>query len=89
MFANCTSLTKAPDLLATTLEPRCYQTMFLNCTSLNYIKMLATDISSTTGLSYWVYNVAANGTFVKAAEMASLPTGINGIPEGWTVQDDI
>ena len=89
MFANCTSLTKAPDLLASTLEARCYQAMFQNCTSLNYIKMLATDISSTTGLSYWVNGVAANGTFVKAASMTTLPSGVNGIPEGWTVQDDI
>ena len=34
MFYNCTSLTKAPSLPATTLNVYCYQDMFYGCTSL-------------------------------------------------------
>ena len=39
MFSGCTSLTKAPELPATTLETACYQNMFLDCSKLNYIKV--------------------------------------------------
>ena len=34
MFYNCTSLTTAPSLPATTLTSYCYSSMFYNCTSL-------------------------------------------------------
>ena len=34
MFQNCTSLTTAPELPATTLEASCYREMFYGCTSL-------------------------------------------------------
>jgi hypothetical protein len=34
MFDGCTSLTKAPDLPATTLAVNCYYAMFRGCTSL-------------------------------------------------------
>ena len=87
MFRDCTSLTTAPDLLSTTLVQRCYYQMFYGCSNLNYIKMLATDISATYCLSNWVSGVANSGTFVKAASMTTLPTGSDGIPSGWTVED--
>ena len=87
MFSGCTSLTTAPELPATTLAQACYRFMFYDCTSLNYIKMLATDTSAIQCLNSWVSNVPSGGTFVKAASMTTLPTGINGIPSGWTVQD--
>ena len=47
--------------------------------------MLATDISASSCLANWVSGVSSTGTFTKAASMTSLPTGINGIPSGWTV----
>ena len=84
MFEGCTSLTTAPELPATTLAVGCYGYMFEDCTSLNYIKMLATDVSADSCLYWWVYNVPSSGTFVKDAS-TTLPTGINGIPDGWTV----
>lgn len=87
MFRMCVNLTTAPELPATTLAEGCYLEMFLGCTNLNYIKMLATDISATDCLKYWVNNVASTGTFVKNAAMTSLPTGTSGIPSGWTVQN--
>ena len=85
MFYGCTSLTTAPELPATTLKNYCYYYMFYDCSSLNYIKMLATDVSANNCLTNWVTNVATSGTFVKDAS-ATLPTGINGIPDGWTVE---
>ncbi len=84
MFYGCKSLTKAPDLPATTLPSNCYTFMFQGCTSLNYIKMLATSISSSNCMQGWVSGVAPSGTFVKDASV-TLPTGDNGIPDGWTV----
>lgn len=87
MFAGCMALTTAPELPATTLADYCYTSMFNGCRNLNYIKMLATDISATNCLQAWVVNVVSSGTFVKDASMTTLPTGGSGIPTGWTVID--
>ena len=85
MFQDCTNLVTAPELPATTLANNCYQQIFYSCTNLNYIKCLATDISANGCLSNWVYNVASTGTFVKNSAATWNVTGLNGIPEGWTV----
>ena len=87
MFRGCTSLTTAPELPATTLANSCYVYMFYGCSNLNYIKMLATDISAINCLSNWVGGVAETGTFVKHPQMTTLPSGVNGIPNGWTVEN--
>lgn len=84
MFNGCTSLETAPALPATTLMQFCYCAMFAGCEKLNNIKMLATNISASKCLSDWVKDVAATGTFIKAAS-ASLPFGKDGIPSGWNV----
>ena len=57
---------------------------------MNYIKMLATDISATYCLNDWVYGVYSNGTFVKHPDMleSELDRGPSGIPEGWNVIND-
>ena len=86
MFSNCTGLTSAPALPATTLTNNCYQYMFSGCTSLSAITCLATDISADGCTSNWVKGVAVRGTFTKASGV-SWPSGSNGIPSGWTVQD--
>lgn len=88
MFYSCTSLVKAPELPATTLAQSCYENMFYNCTNLNYIKCLSTDISATDCTKGWVNGVASSGTFVKDANMSSWSTGINGIPNNWTVDNE-
>lgn len=36
MFSNCTSLTTAPALAATTLAESCYENMFYGCTALTW-----------------------------------------------------
>lgn len=87
MFYNCKDLTKAPQLPATTLAEYCYYEMFNGCTSLNHIECLATDISASSCTAYWVDGVSSSGTFVKHPDMTSWPTGVSGIPSGWTVQD--
>ena len=92
MFSGCTSLTAAPELPAATLDNWCYYRMFYGCTNLSSITMLATNIPENVGcLRDWVSGVASTGTFTKAAslvqgsEAGQIPTGISGIPEGWTV----
>ena len=89
MFRDCTSLTSAPALLATTLVKECYYDMFRGCTKLNSVTMLAMgfEAEATDCLTNWLEGVAATGTFTKAASMESLPTGVSGIPSGWTVQN--
>ena len=87
MFNGCTSLISAPELPATILAEGCYEYMFKNCTSLNYIKCLATNIDANDSTLDWLSNVSLDGTFVKASSMTSWPTGSNGIPTGWTVED--
>lgn len=86
MFVDCSGLTKAPELPAAVLKTNCYRDMFKDCTSLNYIKCLATSLTGLNTLTDWVYNVSPAGTFVKHPDTA-WTTGVNGIPEGWTVED--
>lgn len=87
MFMGCTSLHNAPELLAPTLVSQCYSQMFEGCSKLNYIKMTATDIASSTApLMNWVKDVAIDGTFVKNAS-TTIPTGTSGIPQYWDVID--
>ena len=88
MFSGCILLTTAPELPATTLADYCYDTMFYNCSSLNYIKCLATDITATNCTVGWVKDVSSTGTFVKNPNMSSWRTGTDGIPSGWTVEDE-
>ena len=87
MFTDCANLTKAPMLTATVLKERCYSWMFMNCKKLQQITMLATNISAKDCLAVWVIGVASTGTFTKAKNMTSLPSGSDGIPKGWTIKN--
>ena len=49
--------------------------------------MLATNISAEGCLESWVEGSSTTGTFIKASAMNSLPTGNNGIPTEWTVEN--
>ena len=85
MFRGCTSLTTAPSLLATTLTVRCYANMFAECTNLNSVTCLATSgVNQNYSTNYWLNRVSSTGTFTKAANV-SWPSGVSGIPNGWTV----
>lgn len=90
MFSGCNNITIAPELPAEILTSYCYRNMFFSCYKLQYIKMLATDITANGCLIKWVYGVGNTGTriFVKNALMTTLTIDSeNGIPTGWTVQD--
>ena len=84
MFYGCTSLTTSPILPAAELVTSCYYQMFYGCSSLSRITCYNT-IVQVNSLSDWVYGVAANGTFIKAASVNNWPTGASGIPNGWNV----
>jgi len=88
MFEDCTGITAAPDLPAETLKSGCYKEMFSGCEKLVSIKCLATDISASGCTTDWVYHVpSTTGTFTKASSMTGWTTGANGIPTGWTVNN--
>ena len=87
MFQECTNLTTAPELPATTLTKYCYYKMFSGCTNLNSVTCLATDISALDATTDWLENVAATGTFTKAAGASWTIDSPSGIPTGWTVND--
>ena len=87
MFGGCTSITTSPVLSASKLVDDCYSNMFYGCEKLNKITMLAEDITASYCLNNWVNGVAASGTFVKHPNMDTLTIGVNGIPEGWVIDD--
>jgi hypothetical protein len=87
MFSNCTNLTTAPVLPAGTLVESCYSYMFANCSKLNSVTCLATNISATDATTYWLQWVAATGTFTKAAGVTGWSSDGNGIPSGWTTKE--
>lgn len=83
MFTECSGITTAPVLPAQTIGNLSYDTMFFHCSSLNYIKCLATN-PNVDALEDWVTGVAGSGTFVKDAN-TTWSTGTSSIPSGWTV----
>ncbi len=86
MFSDCKSLATAPLLPANMLVQGCYAYMFHGCEILNNITCLATNISASECTDSWLEGVAVSGTFTKA-DGVTWPTGISGIPSGWTVVD--
>ena len=85
MFDSCRNLGRAPRLPATTLVTGCYNRMFYHCYGLNYINAQFVTTPSTTYTDGWVSGVASTGTFVKNANATWNVTGVDGVPEGWTV----
>lgn len=92
MFKGCTSITTAPMLPANSVESAgCYSEMFKGCSSLNSISVGALSWSESPYTPYayvqdFSQGVAATGTFTKSST-ANIPTGDNGIPTGWTVNN--
>lgn len=87
MFNGCTSLVTAPALPATILVDQCYFHMFNRCYKLISVTCLATNISAQYCTTNWLNNISSTGTFTKAASMNNWTTGVNGIPENWTIVD--
>ena len=63
MFSNCTSLTQAPELPATTLANNCYAHMFVYCTSLTQ----APELPATTLANNCYYKMFSNCTSLTQA----------------------
>lgn len=84
MFSYCTSLTTAPDLNARDVPYGAYELMFQE-SGVNHIKCLGLSFDNRATFG-WVSGLGSQGTFIKAAS-ATWETGINGIPDGWEVQD--
>ena len=83
LFQNCTSLTSAPELPATTLEQACYAHMFQGCTSLTYIKIHVMSWNAADATD-WVADVSSTGD-IWMPSGATWSATDSGIPATWTV----
>ena len=87
LFNDCSSLTDAPELPATTLADNCYNSMFNGCSNLSSITVGFSDWPASSSPTYnWVNGVAASGTFTCPSGLSDL-RGANCIPTGWTKTD--
>lgn len=84
MFTNCSKITNAPELPATTLVESCYKNIFYRCENLNSITVYADDISATNCTTDWLYGVASSGTFHNLGSATYTTDSTSGIPSGWT-----
>lgn len=86
MFYSCSNFTTISDLPFKVLNRYCYQDMMLK-TKVNYIKMLATDISAGSCIKNWLYNVpnVSTSIFVKHIDAQWTTTGNSGVPTNWTI----
>ncbi len=66
LFEHCSSLTKAPELLATTLADKCYQNMFCGCTNLTKAPELP---ATTLATSCYVRMFSGCENLAKAPEL--------------------
>lgn|GEM_PF-5254176 len=87
-YRGCTSLMKAPDISSViSVGQQGFYAMFYNCSSLNYVKCLASsfyedDTTSNAATYAWLSGVSSTGTFIQA-EGVTWPRGASGIPTGW------
>lgn len=92
MFAECTSLVNAPVLPADYIPTSSYDSMFSGCTSLTSITCYATGMAGNSqnygSTRWWTRGVPESGTFTRKTGATFWPTGVNGIPTGWTVIDN-
>ena len=86
MLAQSNNLQVGPLLPAETLVTGCYSYMFYHSYQINNIRCLATNISATSCLYYWVEGAPSTGTFVTPSS-TNWSTGRSGIPSGWTRVD--
>ena len=67
---NCTALTAAPALPATTLVEKCYYRMFYNCTALT----AAPELPATTLVEYCYYQMFSSCTALTTAPVLTATT---------------
>ena len=85
MFYGCSSLTQAPVLPATTLATGCYESMFYECTKLNYVKVGFTNWNPTSATSNWLPE--NTGTFECPQELIDNTSErtTSTVPSSWTM----
>ena len=72
-------------LPAETLVKDCYKQMFYNCAQLSSINASFTTTPGTEYTTQWVKGVSSEGTFIKNTDATWDVSGVNGVPDGWTV----
>lgn len=83
LFEYCQGLTTGPELAANNVVSTSYAFMFMGCNNLSSIKC---TMPTAVEQQSWVQGVGTTGTFIKHPD-ASWPTGRDGVPEGWTVEN--
>ena len=86
MFRSCTSLTTAQRMSASTMTDGSCEYMFYGCSNLSAITCFARRPTAWEQTRSWVQGVAASGVFTKS-ENTSWPSGVDGVPSGWTVYE--
>lgn len=79
MFADCTSLTTAPELPATTLADDCYSEMFNNCTSLT----TAPELPAATLKLYCYHSMFAGCTKLNYIKMLATDISASSCLYNW------
>ena len=85
LFEYCQRLTTGPELAANNVVSTSYAFMFMGCNNLSNIKC---TMPTAVEQQSWVQGVGTTGTFIKHPD-ATWPTGRDGVPEGWTVEDAV
>lgn len=88
MFSQCKALTTTPILPAASIPNYGYYSMFNGCTHLQNVKVYAMSWPSGNATMNWLNGVAATGDFYNLGG-ATIPTGTNGIPSGWTEHTEL
>lgn len=82
MFLGCTALTTTPNIPDVIMASNSMTQMFSGCSSLAKV-VVSITVWNASNATQWLNNVAATGDFYNLGG-ATIPTGTNGIPSGWT-----
>lgn len=86
---NCTSITETTEIdIRMSSIPNNMLTQFCQgCTAINKV-IINTSTWNTSGSVNWLLNVSATGDFYNLGG-ATIPSGVDGIPSGWTEHNTI
>lgn len=82
MYSSCTTLIDGGTIPNITQAGYCFNAMFQHCTNLARIEVYA-NTWNTANSQNWLDGVSPTGDFYNLGG-ATIPTGTNGIPSGWT-----
>lgn len=89
-FSHCSNLVAGPileEFYYDSYYSQTIQSMFEGCTNLSYLKCLFSE-PAVAARSYWMSEVSSTGTFVKKAGTEWTISNRDGIPVGWTVEEE-